>query len=123
MRPQIVHANEADEFRTDERCCILELWNRKDDAGVSIARARVEAGVATQPHSLEGITERYLIVAGAGVVNVEGLPPEKVGPGDLVLIPDGAVQWIENTGSSDLGFYAICTPRFSPEAYRDRSRG
>lgn len=31
--------------------------------------------------------------------------------------------WIENTGTGELVFYAICTPRFRPENYRDRSQG
>ena len=51
------------------------------------------------------------------------LAPERVDPGDLVSIPAGAVQWIENTGDEDLVFYAICTPRFRMEAYRDRGTG
>lgn len=123
MRAEIVHESQSEEFPTDERCIILELWNRIDDNNVSIARARVKSGVTTQPHSLDGIMERYLIVNGSGVMHVEGSPPEHVGPGDLVFIPAGAVQWIENTGSSELVFYAICTPRFVSEAYQDRSRG
>jgi len=123
MYAEIVHEDKSEEFSTDERCSILELWNRTDDKDVSIARARVKPGVTTQPHVLDGIMERYLIVSGSGVVHIEGLPCEKVDPGDLVFIPAGAVQWIENTGSSDLVFYAICTPRFVSEAYHDRSRG
>lgn len=123
MRAEIAHENESEEFPTDERCSILELWNRKDDNNVSIARARVKPGVTTQAHSLKGIIERYLIVSGSGVVYIEGMQPEHVGPGDLVFIPSDTVQKIQNIGSNDLVFYAICTPRFVIEAYQDRSHG
>ncbi len=121
MKPEIVYPDESSEYWTDERCFILELWNRGEDDDVSVARARVATGVSTKPHSVAGTTERYLITAGSATVHVEGLEPREVRSGDLVAIPPGAVQWIENTGGSDLMFYAICNPRFRRDNYRDRS--
>lgn len=121
MKATIVHPEEGDEFPIPEGCAVLETWNRAEDEAVSIARARVAVGVRTRPHSLDGSVERYLIVSGTGIAHIEGLAPETVGPGDAVVIPAGAVQWIENSGAEDLVFYAICTPRFRMEAYRDRS--
>ena len=116
----VIHTpREADEFFTDEGCHILETWNRADDPAVSVARARVEPGVTTRLHRLAGIVERYLILSGAGRVEVEGIPPQSVGPGDLVYIPADQGQRIANTGDGDLVFLAICTPRFVPEAYLD----
>ncbi|RKT46069.1 cupin domain-containing protein [Thiocapsa rosea] len=116
----VIHTpREADEFFTDEGCYILETWNRADDPAVSVARARVEPGVTTRLHRLAGIAERYLILSGAGRVEVEGIPPQSVGPGDLVYIPADQAQRIANTGDGDLVFLAICTPRFVPEAYLD----
>jgi mannose-6-phosphate isomerase-like protein (cupin superfamily) len=123
MQAEISRPNEAEEFPTEEQCYILELWNREYDDAVSVARARVEPGIATRPHSVGETIERYLIVKGSAIVHVEGLGPQTVKPGDLVLIPPGAVQWIENIGRRDLVFYAICTPRFKPEVYRDRRPG
>lgn len=114
----IVHPDDAAEFVTGERCAILELWNRPADADVSIARARVAPGVTTQWHSVEGIVERYLILSGEGVASVGHAEPQRVGPGDLVVIPAGERQRIANTGGADLVFYCICTPRFRQEAYR-----
>lgn len=35
------------------------------------------------------------------------------------MIPAGVAQRIANTGTSDLLFYELCTPRFRKEAYRD----
>ncbi|UHD16676.1 cupin domain-containing protein [Thiocapsa bogorovii] len=116
----LIHTpREADEFFTDEGCFILETWNRADDPAVSIARARVQPGVTTRLHRLARIAERYLILSGSGRVEVEGLPPQSVGPGDLVYIPADQGQRIANTGDGDLVFLAICTPRFVPEAYLD----
>jgi mannose-6-phosphate isomerase-like protein (cupin superfamily) len=116
----LIHTpREADEFFTDEGCFILETWNRADDPAVSIARARVQPGVTTRLHRLARIAERYLILSGSGRVEVEGIPPQSVGPGDLVYIPADQGQRIANTGDGDLVFLAICTPRFVPEAYLD----
>ncbi|SDX28298.1 cupin domain-containing protein [Thiocapsa roseopersicina] len=116
----LIHSpREADEYFTDEGCFILETWNRADDPAVSVARARVEPGVTTRLHRLAGIAERYLILSGTGRVEVEGITPRVVGPGDLVYIPADQGQRIANTGAADLVFMAICTPRFVPEAYLD----
>jgi len=102
----------------DERCYVSEWWNRREDEPVSIARVRVETGVTTRLHRLRDITERYLILSGRGRVEVDGRSRD-VGPGDRVLIPPGTSQRITNTGDKDLGFLAVCTPRFRPEAYED----
>jgi len=37
-----------------------------------------------------------------------------------VVIPAGRPQSIENSGSTDLGFYCICNPRLAPERYSAR---
>ena len=106
----------AREYLTPERCYILESWNDPSDPAASIARARVEPGVATQPHRLRGVVERYLIIEGEGVASVGGVE-SAVRPGDVVVIPAGVPQSIANTGARDLVFYCICTPRFTPECY------
>lgn len=113
----IIRPDAATEYYTDERCWILESANRADDPAVSIARARVEPGVITQWHALDGITERYVIIEGNGAMEV-GDTTEAVAPGDVIIIPPEVRQRITNTGSGDLIFYCVCTPRFVPEAYR-----
>ncbi|MBF6026095.1 cupin domain-containing protein [Lysobacter niastensis] len=107
------------EYHTDELCHINELSNTADDPELSIARARVAPGIVTRWHRLIGTTERYVIVEGQGRVEVGGLAPQDVGPGDAVIIPPMCPQRIANTGSGDLVFLALCTPRFMPEAYED----
>ena len=119
MKPSIRHPDADSEFFTEERCHILELSNTPEDPDCSVARARVEPGVTTQWHCVKETTERYVILEGAGHVEVGGLPPEDVGPGDVVWIPPGVRQRITNTAGRDLVFLAVCTPRFLPENYRD----
>ncbi len=107
------------EFYTSERCYITELSNTPDDPGASIARTRVEPGVTTRWHRLKGTCERYYILSGKGQMEIGKLPPKEVSAGDIVLIPSMEPQRITNTGPDDLVFLAICTPRFSIDAYED----
>jgi mannose-6-phosphate isomerase-like protein (cupin superfamily) len=109
----------AREFYTPEQCYIIELSNTTDDPEVSIARARVEPGITTRQHRVVGTAERYVILEGKGLVEVGTLAPQEVGPGDIVLIPPSCAQRISNIGDRDLIFLAICSPRFSVEAYED----
>jgi mannose-6-phosphate isomerase-like protein (cupin superfamily) len=106
------------EFPAAERCSILETYNSAADESLSIARARVAAGVTTAFHRVAGTIERYIIAEGHGRVEVGELPPAEVGPGDVVVIPAGVRQRIANIGSSDLIFYCVCTPRFRQENYQ-----
>jgi mannose-6-phosphate isomerase-like protein (cupin superfamily) len=52
-------------------------------------------------------------------VEIDNLPPQSVGPGDVVLIPPGCRQRITNIGPGDLLFLAICTPPFQAANYQD----
>jgi mannose-6-phosphate isomerase-like protein (cupin superfamily) len=115
--PALRRVDAAAEYDTAERCAILELSNVADDPAVSIARARVAPGVVTAWHRLRGTAERYLILEGRGRVEVDGLAPAEVGPGDVVAIPPTCAQRIANVGDGDLVFLAICTPRFVPACY------
>jgi mannose-6-phosphate isomerase-like protein (cupin superfamily) len=106
------------EFSTPERCHIIETYNSSDDESLSIARARVQPGVTTAWHHVEGTVERYIIAEGRGRVEVADFPAVEVGPGDVVIIPAAVRQRITNTGDRDLIFYCICTPRFRQQNYR-----
>ena len=117
MNPIILQPDPKTEFLTPERCWILESWNNSADGAVSIARARVTPGVTTQWHCLRGVNERYVIVTGSGLMRTGTLGPTKVGPGDIVVIPADVPQQITNDGSTDLIFFCICTPPFTPGCY------
>ncbi len=117
MKATIKKIDSPDECYTKENCYITELSNTLDDPELSIARARIEPGRTTRWHRLKGTAERYYILSGMGRVEIGDLPPEDVEAGDVVLIPPMCRQRITNIGSDDLLFLALCTPRFTEEAY------
>ncbi len=119
MREAVRRMIPGAEFYTAEGCFINELSNIDADPAVSIARVRVRSGVTTRWHRVIGTTERYVLLSGAGRVEVGNLPAENIGPGDVVLIPPGCRQRVTSTGDEDLVFLAICTPRFHPDAYEE----
>ena len=117
MLPHVLKSNDADEYYFDEGCFILELSNSPADPDVSIARARVEPGVTTKVHRLKGVVERYVILAGVAKVQIGLQEPQHLVVGDVVIIPALCPQSISNIGTEDLIFLAICSPRFTVEAY------
>ena len=119
MKEAVYRFNPEAEFYIDEGCYITELSNTADDAGLSIAQARVKPGATTRWHRLIATVERYIILEGSGFVEVEESLHKDVGVGDVVLIPPLSRQRISNTGIDDLIFLAICTPRFENGAYED----
>lgn len=119
MKACIKAGSTAREYFLAEGCFITEWSNSPDDPGVSIARARLEPGRTTRWHYLRDTGERYVMLAGAGVVEVGDLPAQAVGVGDVVVIPPGCRQRITNPGSDDLVFLAICSPRFVDVVYVD----
>ena len=119
MQTRILKANEADEYYFEEGCFILELSNSPADPDVSIARARVKAGMTTKLHRLKGVVERYVILAGIAKVEVDECEPLQMSAGDVVIIPSLCSQRITNIGTVDLVFLAICTPRFTENVYEN----
>lgn len=111
-----VFSADTTEFLTSERCYIRELVNEASIGAFSLAVARVEPGVVTELHRLS-VDEWYVIAAGEGLVTIGDSVPVRVGSGDVVQIPAGTAQRVENTGSDDLVFECVCLPRFTPNCY------
>jgi mannose-6-phosphate isomerase-like protein (cupin superfamily) len=109
----------APEYFFAEGCFITEMSNSTDDPDVSIARARLEPGKTTRWHYLRGTGERYVVLQGVGLVEIDNVPAQRVSVGDVVVIPPQARQRISNTGADDLVFLAICSPRFTQATYVD----
>lgn len=107
------------ETYTAERCYITEWLNSPEDPACSIAQARVTPGTTTQLHALRGIVERYVILSGTGRMRVGDAAPFDVSASTVISIPANTSQQITNTGSADLIFLCLCTPRFLPEAYQN----
>lgn len=119
MQPKIFNYDPAREYFFREGCFINELSNTDGDPGLSIARVRVRSGEFTRWHQLGDREERYVILQGSGEVEIGLLGPQRVSPGDVVLIPRGCRQRIRNSGDDDLVFLALCTPRFDEASYRE----
>jgi mannose-6-phosphate isomerase-like protein (cupin superfamily) len=96
---------------------ILRELLHPDKADISIryslAHAKVKAGQRTKPHKLTS-SEVYYVIAGKGLMHIDQESFE-VGPECAVYIPPDAVQYIENTGNSELEFLCIVDPAWKVE--------
>jgi mannose-6-phosphate isomerase-like protein (cupin superfamily) len=117
MKPAIHPFKPEREYYFEENCFINELSNSDDDGTLSIARVTVKTGNTTRWHRLNGVEERYCVLQGSGDVYLGDQQKQPVCAGDVVLIPAGCAQRISNTGGDDLVFLAICSPRFTGDAY------
>jgi len=107
---------ECEEFIAGDGSLLRELLHPDKDAVVirySLAHAKVAPGERTIAHRLT-TAEVYYILSGRGRMHIDGESGE-VGAGCVVYIPPGAVQYIENTGRSDLVFLCIVDPAWRRE--------
>jgi mannose-6-phosphate isomerase-like protein (cupin superfamily) len=77
----------------------------------SVAHAIVPPGESTLPHLLKNSMELYYILGGSGEIHV-GTRSAMVHAGQIVLVPRGRSQYIRNTGSGDLVFLCIVSPKW-----------
>ncbi|RPJ34758.1 MAG: cupin domain-containing protein [Verrucomicrobiaceae bacterium] len=90
---------------------LLDLSNAPV-ANQSLAEATLPAGGQTQRHYHKLSEEIYYLLAGRGVMEIDGESRE-VGPGDAILIPAGAWHQIRATGP--LQFLCCCAPPYAHE--------
>ncbi len=120
MNPNLLRPDESKEFYTNERCHILEMLNNhKSDKPFSIARARVEPGVTTAWHRLNGMREYYYILEGRGLMEIGEDSGFEVQKNDMINIEPNMAQRIKNIGEEDLVFLVICDPPFTDAHYED----
>lgn len=110
----IKNLNECEEFIAIDGCRIRELLHPKNDTvnlPYSIAIATVDAAKRSYRHRLNQ-TEIYYILEGTGRMHIDG-EDAMVSASDVIVIPAGAAQWIENTDDKILVFAAIVSPPWS----------
>ena len=93
-------------FEAGDKTNIIEILHPKNDhipLGYSLAHASLDVGKSSLPHILEECSEVYFILNGKGKV-VIGEEAQMVKKGDMVFIPKGAVQYVENQGGTSLDF-------------------
>ncbi|MDO9324499.1 MAG: cupin domain-containing protein [Methanoregula sp.] len=102
--------------RVIDRSLLCELLHPDKVTGAealacSVAHAIILPGESTLPHILRKSTELYYILEGSGEMHIdkEAAP---VSPGQIVLIPPHARQWIRNTGRDNLVFLCIVSPKW-----------
>lgn len=100
-----------------DKTLLGELFHPKNYQGeisarYSIAHARLSPGSASLPHTLLKSSEVYFILQGYGTMHV-GDEQEEIKSGQLVYIPPGKIQHIENSGTQELVFLAIVDPMWS----------
>jgi mannose-6-phosphate isomerase-like protein (cupin superfamily) len=104
------------EIIANDGCRLRELLHPAHDGSglpYSLALAVVAPGRATHPHWLVQ-QEVYLVLRGRGRMHI-GAEVDELGPGDCVVIPPQARQWIENCGTGELAFVALVSPPWRAE--------
>jgi len=79
----------------------------------SLAHAKLARGTASLPHRLK-TSEVYYFISGQGRMHVDG-EATPVGPEQVLYVPPGAVQHVENTGTDELVFLCIVDPAWRAE--------
>ena len=104
------------EITAGDRTRLRELLHPARDVAdirYSLAEARLASGTHSQAHRLK-TAEVYYLVRGTGVMHI-GKETAQVVPGDVVYIPPGSVQWLENTGKGEVEFLCIVDPAWRLE--------
>ena len=102
--------HDATPFTTKDGSTIREYFHT--DAQ-SLAEASLDPGQSTQRHYHARSEEIYLIIEGAGELEVGG-DRRTVGPGDAILIPPG--RWHQLTATeSGTTLLCCCVPPYSDD--------
>jgi mannose-6-phosphate isomerase-like protein (cupin superfamily) len=95
-------------FTTKDGSTIREYLHT---ARQSLAEATLEPGQATGRHYHGASEEIYLLLAGGGVLEVDG-EERQVGPGDAVLITPGAWHTLR-AGPDGARLLCVCVPPYA----------
>jgi mannose-6-phosphate isomerase-like protein (cupin superfamily) len=112
----VVALEACPQFIAGDRTSLRELLHpAKRDLALrySLAHATVPKGQKSTAHRLR-TSEVYYILQGVGLMHIDGDEAE-VKTGNTVYIPPHSVQFIENTGDSDLVFLCIVDPAWQVE--------
>lgn len=100
-------------FTTKDGSEIRELLAHRNSCiqKQSLAEARLEPGMATEPHYHPLTEEIYYILDGTARMQIDA-DVRDVKPGDAIAIPPGARHQITNTGTSTLKLLCCCAPAY-----------
>lgn len=107
---------DCEEFIAGDNTILPELLH-PDKADLklrySLAHAVVKPGLNSLKHALK-TSEVYFILEGEGLMHIDD-EEQKVYPGQAIYIPPHSVQYITNTGNTDLKFICIVDPAWREE--------
>jgi mannose-6-phosphate isomerase-like protein (cupin superfamily) len=103
----------ATPFTSDDGSVIRELFGPATTPArnQSVAEATIPIGQATRRHYHRDAEEIYVILAGAGRMEIDGQERDLT-IGDSVLIPPGAWHQISSVGSEPLRLLVTCAPAY-----------
>jgi len=99
-------------FESNDKTTLKEIVHPKNDGvelNYSLAHASLKIGKSSVPHCLVNQTELYIFLEGEGKI-VIGNEQQNIQKGDVVLVPKGAKQHVENQGISLLVFFCLVSP-------------
>jgi len=109
--------SEVTTFLAGDETQLQELVHPKNDPislPYSLARAMLEPGCASLPHTLQESAELYIFTQGTGVVGCAG-QEIAVAEGSVFLVPAGSEQYVRNTGQESLVFYCVVSPPWAAD--------
>ncbi|MFW9800069.1 MAG: cupin domain-containing protein [Candidatus Thorarchaeota archaeon] len=112
--------NECEEIVALDGTVLREVLNPRHEEtdlklDYSLAHAIVKPGESSAPHRFFEASEVYYVLQGAGRMHIDDETAD-VSTGDTIHIPPMGVQYIENTGKTDLVFLCIVAPSWYAEA-------
>lgn len=106
-----------EEIRVGQLAIRFLVEGEESGGSVAMFEFDVPAGMSVAAgHSHDGYEETIYGLEGVLTWTVEGTPIE-VGPGDVLLVPRGAVHQFDNTGEVDAKALAVVTPGILGPAY------
>lgn len=79
----------------------------------SLAEVVLPPGKGSLPHYHPEVEEVYYLLWGEAEMEVDG-QVERVGPGDVVVIPSKSVHHIRNLGDTEVILLVSCAPAWTP---------
>lgn len=104
-------------FEAMDKTIIKEIFHPQKtglNLPYSLAHATLPSKQKSLPHVLKESSEVYYILEGQGKMFIDS-EDEIVTKGDVIFIPKGAIQFIENLLETELRFLCIVSPEWKAD--------